>query len=81
MISVRASGSLPDLDRRSINVDCPQCRLATQATLRDVRIGGVIICRGCKANIRLVDHLGEYQRVRRRMRDTFEQMFANFGRR
>jgi hypothetical protein len=82
MFSIRVSGSfkLPDLDRRWIDVDCPTCRLATPATLRDVRLGAVVICRGCKLNIRLVDHLGQYQRMRRRLERTLGGALQRFGR-
>jgi hypothetical protein len=41
-------------------------------------MGDSIICRGCKASIRLVDHLGSYQRGRRRIRQAFENLFAAF---
>jgi hypothetical protein len=78
LIKLTVSGSFPDLDRHWIEVECPHCRLETPALLRDVRIGGVIICRGCKANIRLVDHLGGYQRARQRFAQAFEQMFSAF---
>lgn len=79
MISVQVTGGLPDLDRHWIDVDCPHCRLATPASLRDVRLGNVIICRGCKANVRLVDHLGEYHRVRRKLERAFRQMITALG--
>jgi hypothetical protein len=73
------SGALPDLDRRWIDVDCPHCKLATPVTLRDVRVGAVAICRGCKANIHLVDHLGQYQRAKRNFDRSLRAMFARFG--
>ncbi len=79
MFKITVTGSIPDLDRRWIDVDCPNCRLATPASLRDVRLGNVIICRGCKANIRLLDHLGEYHRMRRKLEASFRRMFAAFG--
>lgn len=79
MFSVRVTGTFPDLDRHWIEVDCPHCRLATPASLRDVRLGNVIICRGCKANIFLVDRLGEYQRVRGKLMAAFNGLVSAFG--
>jgi hypothetical protein len=81
MVSLHVTGSfsLPDLDRRWIDVDCPSCRLATPVTLRDVRLGSVVICRGCKANVRLIDHLGEYHRVRRRLERTLGRALARLA--
>lgn len=80
-VRVTLRGSLPDLDRRSIEVQCEHCHLSTPAFLREVRLGNVIICRGCKTNIRLVDHLGSYQRARRKLDDVLRGMMAAFARR
>lgn len=78
MFSVKVTGSFPDLDRQWIDVDCPCCRLETPAALRDVRLGNVIICRGCKANIRLIDHLGQYHQMRRKLERAFNGLFLAF---
>jgi hypothetical protein len=81
-MALRITGTLrfPDLDRHWIEVDCPRCRLATPVTLRDVRSCGVVICRGCKADIRLSDHLGEYHRIRRRLERTLGAALSSLAR-
>jgi hypothetical protein len=79
-IEVKVTGRLPDIDDHWIDVSCPRCPLTTEASLRDVRLGNVIICRGCKANIRLVDHLGEYHRARRRLADSLNSLLNAFKR-
>jgi hypothetical protein len=77
-ITVTGALKLPDIDRRWIDIDCPTCRLATPASLGDVRLGNVIICRGCKLNIRLIDHIGEYHRMRRKLEQTLGRALAAF---
>jgi hypothetical protein len=78
MLQIKIAGTLPDLDNHWIDVTCPHCPLTTEASLRDVRLGMVVICRGCKANIRLIDYLGEYHRARRRLLNSFQRPFDAF---
>jgi len=82
MLKVKITGSFkaPNLDKRWIEVPCPACRLRTPASLRDVRLGNTIICRGCKANIRLIDRQGEFHRARQRFERMFARMNAMFRR-
>jgi hypothetical protein len=80
VLEIKITGSVPDLDDHWIDVGCPYCPLTTEASMRDVRMGNVIICRGCKANIRLIDHLGDYHRARRRLSDSFKRIFDAFKR-
>lgn len=75
MFSVSISVQIPELDRIALEIDCPVCALSTRVTLGDIRLGGVTICRGCHANIRLEDHLAQYHRARRRLMNAF----ATFG--
>jgi hypothetical protein len=79
-IRVTVPRTLPDLDRRWLDVECPHCRLATPVTLRDVRLGAVAICRGCKSNIHLVDQLGQYQQAKRALDRRLRSMFSRLGR-
>ncbi|RSZ31568.1 hypothetical protein [Variovorax sp. 3P27G3] len=53
-----------DIDRFSFDVECPECRFATKIFYRDARLRDVLICRGCKANIQLNDHMNECRKVR-----------------
>lgn len=63
-----------DLDKHTIEFPCPKCGFYNPAFLRQVRFRDVIICRGCKCNIRLDDHMNEYDRARRRMQRSIEQL-------
>lgn len=71
MFSVSISMHIPELDRAVLEVPCPVCALETRVTLGEIRLGGFTICRGCHANVRLEDHLGQYYRARRRFLDAF----------
>lgn len=79
MFSINFKFSFPDLDRRWIELPCPRCQLETSVTLGEVRLGGFAICRGCHANIHLIDHLGSYHRAKRRLEAAFASL-AKIGR-
>lgn len=76
MFSIKLTISIPDLDRHWIEIPCARCRLETAVTLGEVRLGGFTICRGCHANVHLVDDMASYHRIKRR----FENIFSRFGR-
>lgn len=56
-----------DLDRIEIEVCCPRCHFYGPANLKQVRLGDIVICRGCKANISLVDYMHEVANARERL--------------
>lgn len=56
-----------DIDRASFDVECPQCSFTTKIFYRDARLRDVMICRGCKANIQLDDHMNECRKVRKQV--------------
>ena len=67
-----------DIDNIAIDVQCPSCHFSNTVTLRQIRLRDVIICRGCKANIRLEDHLNTARKtvrsVQRAIRELQEQL-------
>ena len=52
-------------DKRVIEVDCPLCKFPNAVSLREVRFGLTIPCRGCKRSIRLVPMDGGLAKVQR----------------
>ncbi|RQS88131.1 hypothetical protein DF048_27830 [Burkholderia seminalis] len=71
-----------NLDRMDFDVPCPRCRFENDIFGRQVRLRDVIICRGCKTNIRLDDHMNEYRKARQQIDQTFaelEHVFASFN--
>jgi hypothetical protein len=68
------------LDRVGLEVHCPRCRFGNSVVYRQVRLRDVIICRGCKANIRLDDYMNECRKARQQMNRAvaeLEQMLAS----
>ena len=53
-----------DLDRFEFDVTCPDCRFTNRIFYRDARLRDVLICRGCKVNIQLDDHMNEWRKAR-----------------
>jgi hypothetical protein len=43
-----------NLDNSVIEIPCPACQFPNAATVREIRFGLTIPCRGCKVKIRLV---------------------------
>jgi hypothetical protein len=75
-MGVTIRGRLPDLDDATIELPCPKCRLRTPATFGEIRLDAFVICRGCKAILRLRDRLGGLHRFKR----DFDALFARWRR-
>ena len=75
---IGGTGALFDLDRERIDIECPVCRFGNAVTVEQVRLGDVLICRGCKVSIRLQDHHNETRKaahaVRRALRELEDQL-------
>ena len=67
-----------DIDNHKIDIHCPSCHFFNTVTLKQVRLRDVVICRGCKANISLEDHLNMTRKTirsfQRAMRQIEEQL-------
>lgn len=48
-----------DCDDFKFDLKCPSCGFFSKFTLKQARFRDVIICRGCKVNIRLDDRMNE----------------------
>jgi hypothetical protein len=72
-----------NLDKFEVEVDCPRCGFANPIWLKQARLRDVVICRGCKANVRLDDSMNTVRKahraVRRAMQD-LQDTLANFNR-
>ena len=68
-----------NLDRERIYIHCPRCNFWARPFLRQVRHRETIVCGGCKANIRLDDHLGSFHKAQRQLNKAFEELKAQFG--
>jgi len=52
-----------NLDNIEIEFKCPKCGFSNKVTLKQVRLGQVVICSGCHANIKLIDKDASTQRA------------------
>ena len=51
------------IEKQVIEFNCPECDFISQATIKQVKVQDVIICRGCKSNINLIDNLGSAKKA------------------
>ena len=71
-----------DIGREEIEIQCPGCHFYNPIFIRQARLRDVIICRGCKRNIRLNDHMNEVRKAERQLRQAFEDLedtLSDFG--
>lgn len=52
-----------DIDKAPIKIPCPECRVINKVTIKDVKLGREIICRGCKRTIVLIDKNGSVKQA------------------
>jgi len=61
------------LDKEEIEISCPKCGFFNYVFFKQIKLNNVIICRGCKINLRLDDYLGECasaeRKIKRELRD------------
>lgn len=68
-----------NLDKHRVDIRCPKCNFQNKVTLKQVRIGKVIICRGCKSNLWLRDHRHSVQKATRTIRRSLNALFEKFS--
>jgi transcription initiation factor IIE alpha subunit len=68
-----------NLDREHIYIHCPRCNFWARPFLRQIRHRETIVCGGCKANIRLDDHLGSFRKAQRQVNKALEELEEQLG--
>jgi hypothetical protein len=68
-----------DLDARTFEFPCPKCGFYNPVYLRQVRLRDVIICRGCKRDLQLDDHMNDYRLARRRIQNALKTLQRSLG--
>jgi len=68
-----------NLDRERIYIHCPRCNFWARPFLRQIRHRDIFVCGGCKANIRLDDHLGSFRKAQRQVNKALEALEAKLG--
>lgn len=67
-----------DIDGHVIDIECPRCAFVARVFLRQVRVCDVIVCGGCKANVRLEDHRGTVRVAQRQIDDAMAELISAF---
>jgi hypothetical protein len=67
-----------DLGSYIIEFQCPRCDFYNKASLKQIRHRDVIICRGCKVNIRLDDQMNECRKAIRSINQAIRQLEDSF---
>jgi len=52
-----------NLAKQEIDFQCPKCNFYNSIYFQQARLRDVIICRGCKSNIRLDDQMNETRKA------------------
>lgn len=68
-----------NLDKLGVELDCPKCDFQNTITIKQVRINDVIICRGCKRNIKLEDYMRTTQKVVRSVNRSLRELEQQLG--
>lgn len=68
-----------DLDKMTFDIACPQCEFLVSVRYRDARFHDVLICRGCKANLRLDDNMNQFRKARVQFIKALQKLSASLG--
>jgi hypothetical protein len=55
------------IDNTPVSTTCPVCEFYNTFTIKQARLRNIVICRGCKANIQLDDHMNECRKATRQI--------------
>lgn len=55
------------IDNTPVTAPCPVCEFYNTFTIKQARLRDMIICRGCKTNIQLDDHMNECRKATRQI--------------
>ena len=69
-----------NIDYHPIEVTCPQCEFITSVTIKQIRLRDVVICRGCKRNLQLEDHLNSVRVAERSISRALQNLSDTFSR-
>jgi hypothetical protein len=67
------------IDASELDVPCPRCRFFNKVTIKQARTRDVVICRGCKRNIQLDDHMNQLRTAERQLRESINALADSFG--
>lgn len=65
-----------DLGRMTYDLQCTKCGFYNRIFLKQIKLRDVVICRGCKVNLCLDDHMNEYRKIERKTNKQIKEMFS-----
>jgi len=68
-----------NLDNVCFEIECETCKFSNSVTVRDLKSERVIICRGCLANIRLIDHERNSEKTERQLNSVLRELDKAFN--
>lgn len=68
------------VDMAAVDIACPRCDFYNSTTIRQARTRDVVICRGCKGNIQLEDHMNEVRTAERMVRASIRALSETLSR-
>ena len=63
-----------NIEEHDVDFQCPNCDFYNTIKLKQARFRDVIICRGCKANIRLDDQMNETKKAIRSIKRAMNEL-------
>jgi hypothetical protein len=63
-----------NIDSQKLDFACPNCGFFNDFLFKQARLNDVIICRGCKANIRLDDNMNECRKASKAIRHALAEL-------
>lgn len=68
-----------NFDKFEVDIQCPRCDFYNPIYLKQARLRDVVICRGCKINIRLDDQMNETRKAVRSLRHALSDLQNTLG--
>lgn len=65
-------------DKATVEFPCPRCGFYNAIFVKQIRLRDVVICRGCKANIQMDDHMNENRNAARNIRRSLQRLRDSF---
>lgn len=63
-----------DIEKIILEIQCPNCHFYNPIFFKQAKLRDVIICRGCKINIRLDDQMNECQKACRSISKAMKEL-------
>ena len=63
-----------NIDKHEVDFQCPNCSFYNSIQIKQARLRDVVICRGCKSNIRLDDQMNETRKAVRTIRRAMNEL-------